>query len=227
MGVPSDYESTPGRYRLGMAVTREHATASLYTLVAGMLAELDARLVLDVGCADGVLHAALPPFGPRVVGLDRAAPLLRAHPRPAVQADAAHLPFRGTVFDAVTVLNVLYHLPDPLPALREAHRVLRPGGHVLVSAISRDDSPELAAHWTRPRTSFDAEDAPDLLGREFGTVAVRSWDAPLVTLPDAQSIRDYLLGRLAPPAVADQAARDLPVPLTVTKRGALLVGARA
>jgi SAM-dependent methyltransferase len=228
VGVPFDYAAAPERYLLGMAVARAHATASLYDLVAARLAELDARLVLDVGCADGVLRAALPSAGrtPRVVGVDLAAPLLRAHPPPVVQADAARLPFRAAAFDAVTALNVLYHLPDPMPALLAAHRVLRPGGHIVVSAISRDDSPELAAHWTRRPTSFDAEDAPALLGRVFGPVTVHPWDAPLVTLPDERAVRDYLLGRQAPAPVADRAARELPVPLSVTKRGALVVGRR-
>jgi hypothetical protein len=52
---------------------------------------------------------------------------------------------------------------------------------------------------------------------------VHAWDAPLVTLPDGDAIRDYLAGRQAPPAAAEAAARALPVPLRVTKRGALLV----
>jgi SAM-dependent methyltransferase len=220
--VPSDYAADPGRYRLGTAIARAHATASLYDLVAAVLTELDARRVLDVVCAEGVLRAALP--GPWVVGLDRAAPLLRVHPPPAVQADATRLPFRPAAFDAVTGLNVLYHLLDPLPALREARRVLRPGGHVVVSAIARDDSPELAAYWVRPPTPFDAEDAPALVGRVFDAVTVHLWDAPLVTLPDAGAIRDYLVGRQAPVAAADRAAAELPVPLAVTKRGALVVG---
>jgi SAM-dependent methyltransferase len=222
VGVPSDYTADPGRYRLGMAVAGAHATASLYDLVAAVLTGLAVRRVLDVGCADGVLRAALP--APWVVGLDRAAPLLRAHPSPVVQADATRLPFRPAAFDAVTALNVLYHLPDPLPALREARRVLRSGGHVVVSAIARDDSPELAAYWVRPPTPFDAEDAPALVGRVFDAVAVHPWDAPLVTLPDAGAIRDYLVGRQAPAAAADRAAAELPVPLAVTKRGVLVVG---
>jgi hypothetical protein len=43
-----------------------------------------------------------------------------------------------------------------------------------------------------------------------------------VTLPSATAIRDHLLGRQAP-ATAEAAARALPVPLRVTKRGALLL----
>lgn len=226
MGVPFDYDTAPERYRFAMAVAGAHATASLYATVAGLLRQLGARLVLDIGCADGVLRAALPPAGPRLVGLDRAAALLQDHPAPAVRADATGLPFRAASFDAVTALNMLYHLADPVPALREAHRVLRPGGHVVVSAISRDDSPELADHWVRPRTSFDAEEAPELLARMFDAVVVRRWDAPLVTLPDPPAVRDYLLARHVPARRADRAAREVPTPLAVTKRGAFLTGTR-
>ena len=230
MGVPFDYEVDPGRYRLGMSVTGAYAAESLYALVAARLVGLGARRVLDVGCAEGVLRAGLtsglPSGGPWLVGLDRATPLLRAHPPPVVRADATRLPFREGSFDAVTALNVLYHLLDPLPALRDARRVLRPGGHLLVSTISRTDAPELAAYWIRGPTSFDAEDAPALVAQVFEAVTVHAWDAPLVTLPDPAAVRDYLTGRQAPPEVAAHAARELATPVAVTKRGALVVGAR-
>lgn len=141
-----------------------------------------------------------------------------------VRADAARLPFVDSAFDAVTLLNVLYHSPDPSAALREARRVLYSDGHVLTSTISRADSPELAAYWQRPRTTFDAEDAPAILALVFAEVTVHRWDAPLLTLPDAAAVRDYLLGRQAPRAAAAAAARELSTPLRVTKKGAVLVG---
>lgn len=218
-----DYDTAPERYRLGMGTARQHSSSSLYQRVATMLGELAATNVLDVGCAEGVLRAALPRPGPWLVGLDASMGLLRAHPAPAVRAHAHRLPFRDEAFDAVTALKVWYHLDDPLPAVREARRVLRRRGVLIAATIGRCDSPEFGAYWKRPPTSFDAEDAPKLIGEVFGAVTAHPWDAPLITLPNRTAIRDYLLGRQAPPEAADAAARELPIPLPVTKRGVLIV----
>ena len=145
------------------------------------------------------------------------------NPPPVVLADAVALPLVDRSFDAVVAVNTLDHLHDPRVALREARRVLAPGGMLLAAAISRKDTPELAPVW-RPRPSpFDAEDAPALVASVFGAVEVRCWDAPLVTLPDPQAVRDFLVARFVDPLAAADAARDVLTPLTVTKRGALVL----
>jgi SAM-dependent methyltransferase len=224
--VPCDYDTDPERYLLGMQSTRAYTAADLYGRVVWLLGELNASNILDVGCADGALRAALPAPGPWLVGLDASDVLLRDHPRPVLRADARRMPVRDRAIDAVTALNVLYHLPDPMAALREAHRVLRVGGHLLAATIARTDSPEFSPYWSRSATSFDAEDAPGLLARVFDSVTVFPWDAHLVTLPDAAAIRDYLVGRQVRTEIAIAAADGLPTPLQVTKRGAPIVAGR-
>jgi SAM-dependent methyltransferase len=227
-----DYDTDPDRYRLGTEVTAAHLRpgSTLYETIAALLGERDVRRVLDLGCGEGALGAAVAalfPVPPTVVGLDASATMLAAVPPPVVRADACALPFRANVFDAVVTINVLDHLPDPLPAVRAAHRVLRPGGVLVAGAISRHDSPELAAVWRPAPTPFDAEDAPGVVASVFGPVTVHGWDAPLLTLPDAAAVSDYLRARFVPAERAAADARRLLTPLPVTKRGALVVGEKA
>lgn len=77
--------------------------------------------VADVGAGSGPYHREL--SGCTVIGLDR-------QPSPAVQVvgSALSLPFRSASFDGVLLTEVLEHVPAPLEALREAGRILRPGG---------------------------------------------------------------------------------------------------
>jgi ubiquinone/menaquinone biosynthesis C-methylase UbiE len=58
----------------------------------------------------------------------------------AVQGDARRLPWENEYFDAVLLAGPMYHLPEAADrrlALREAIRVLRPGGFIAVIAINR------------------------------------------------------------------------------------------
>lgn len=229
MAPPPDYDSDPERFRLAGRVTRKYliGARSLHDHVAAKLLNAGASRVLDIGCGEGALNRALPPRPPfRLVGLDASAVLLRAHPGPCVRADARRLPFRDATFDAAVAVNVLHHLDDPRLALREARRVLVPGGVLLASAICRDDSPELAPVWRPEPTAFDAEEAPDLACEVFGEIEVERWDAPLITLPDRDAVRDYLIARRMPRAEAAEAAGRLPTPLPVTKRGSLILARR-
>ncbi len=52
--------------------------------------------------------------------------------RPDVQADGAALPFRSETFGSVICAELLEHVPYPPHVLAEAHRVLRPGGMLLI-----------------------------------------------------------------------------------------------
>ncbi|MEV4673702.1 class I SAM-dependent methyltransferase [Actinomadura sp. NPDC049382] len=229
MALTPDYDSDPERFRLAGRVTGKYliGARSLHDHIAMKLVNAGASLVLDIGCGEGALSAALPRPAPlRLVGLDASAELLRAHPGPRVRGDALRLPFRDGTFDAAVAVNLLYHLDDPGLALREARRVLAPGAMLLVSAICRNDSPELSPVWRPEPTPFDAEDAPDRVCEVFGEVEVERWDAPLITLPDRAAIRDYLIARRVPRPQAAEAATHLDTPLPVTKRGSLVVARR-
>ncbi|WP_069162655.1 class I SAM-dependent methyltransferase [Nocardia altamirensis] len=227
MVTERDYDANPERFRAGSRITAAYLRPgpTLYEKIARVIAERRAARVLDLGCGDGAFGAAvcMLPDPPWVVGLDAAAALLSTVPGPVVLADVTAIPFADKVFDAVVAVNVFDHLPDPAVAVRAAHRVLRPGGALIAGAISRRDSPELAAVWRPAPTPFDAEEAPGIVGSVFAHVTVDNWDAPLLTLPDAAAIADYLIVRFVPPDQAVAKAHELPAPLVVTKRGTLVI----
>ena len=58
--------------------------------------------------------------------------------------DAKALPYEDHSFDTVFSNTILHHIPDPLPFLREARRVLRPGGALLIRDLFRPDTSERA-----------------------------------------------------------------------------------
>ena len=96
--------------------------------------------VLDLACGTGDIAFQLATAGSRVVGLDitprmvRLASLKPQHYRNRVRfvtGDMMALPMPDASFDVVTTGYGLRNVPDLTGALREIHRVLRPGGQLL------------------------------------------------------------------------------------------------
>jgi SAM-dependent methyltransferase len=220
--LPGDHDANPMRFLTARRIADSYGLAGdVHATVAERLRAAGLLPVLDVGCGDGALRRALG-SETRWLGVDRSPTMLRRAPRPAVRGDACRLPFRDASFGSVAALWMLYHLPDPLEAVGEAHRVLRPGGLFAASTVARDDSPEFGDVLDRRPGSFDAEEAAELVGGVFGGADVTRWDASLLVLPDRAAVVDYLIGRTLERDRAERAAGAFATPMRVTKRGCLV-----
>lgn len=103
--------------------------------------------VADIGCGGGILSESLARAGASVTAVDLAEDALdvaRLHALEVgleidyVLESAEALAERAAgSFDAVTCMEMLEHVPDPLAILRACARLLKPGGQLFVSTLSR------------------------------------------------------------------------------------------
>jgi ubiquinone/menaquinone biosynthesis C-methylase UbiE len=138
---PEEQRLEQGPYRLEFERTKE--------ILSRVLPAAPAAIV-DVGGAAGAYSFTLAAAGYSVHLVDSSQRLVSeaSHRNAAAKhrlasaavGDARALPQRDACADAVLVMGPLYHLPeeeDRMSALREALRVVKPGGTVIVAAISR------------------------------------------------------------------------------------------
>jgi ubiquinone/menaquinone biosynthesis C-methylase UbiE len=128
--------------RLGSTVKGQLELARVRELLGRYLPEPPA-VVGDIGGGPGVHASWLKEKGYDVELLDpvqRHVDQAAAAGIDAVQGDARRLPWENEYFDAVLLAGPMYHLPEAADrrlALREAVRVIRPGGFIAVIAINR------------------------------------------------------------------------------------------
>jgi SAM-dependent methyltransferase len=119
------------------------------------------RTVLDLGCGVGALLPHLREAAPDalVVGLDRTEAMVELAPRgfSRVVGDAAHLPFMDGCLEAVTMVFMLFHLPEPSAGLAEVLRVLRPGGALGVLTWGGENTSRAFLEWD---AELEAHGAP-------------------------------------------------------------------
>jgi SAM-dependent methyltransferase len=132
-------------------------------IVHEILGSLPPGVALDAACGTGRYTEYLAGQGHRVIGVD-SSPEMLAHARTRVpgadlrQGDLHELPLPDDHVDIVVCALALTHLPEVGPAITEFARVLRPGGHLVITDVHH----ELVALGSVPRVRSAGGD-PGLL----------------------------------------------------------------
>lgn len=100
--------------------------------------DLEGARVLDIGCGIGTYVAKLDTICGHAYGIDIDPYRVgRANAGALSVAVSERLPFADHSFDVVLLNEVIEHVQDDAATLREACRVLKPGGHVVIYAPNR------------------------------------------------------------------------------------------
>jgi len=169
--------------------------------------------VIDLGCGTGAMAAQLS-AGRTVTGVDFAAEGLALSRQRGigrlVRADVSQVPLADHCADVVLLLDVLYHrnVAEPGVVLREAHRILAPGGCVVLNVpaygwlrSSHDDAVHTGRRFTRSGILSLVRDAG------FEVVLGSYWNS--VLFPAIALVR--LFRRVLPPSGSDVAESTSPV----------------
>lgn len=115
--------------------------------VLGLLAVNQGERVLDIGCGNARDIAKIAAYGGYVIGVDISEGMVAAARQEVERTgikgitlqvgDATCLDFPDASFDKVLCSEVIEHIPDAPQALREMHRVLKPGGTLVLSTPNK------------------------------------------------------------------------------------------
>ncbi len=132
---PDEYYGEPGSKFQPMIEGLVRAVGERHTSFLSRGLNAGAR-ILDVGCGRGVILGALADQGFEVHGLEISAEAARgADPRAEIRIadNLKDAEYRTASFDQIIIWHVLEHVDDPAGTLREAHRILKPGGRLIVA----------------------------------------------------------------------------------------------
>jgi len=140
----------------------------------------------DLGCGTGQMAEALAPFVGKVIAVESSRAMLKAARQRLTALDNVRLehgeleelPIEDATLDAATMCLVLHHLSDPPAALREAHRVLKPAGRLLIVDMFEHDRAEYRQQMGHVWLGFTRDQiAQWLAGAGYGGVRVHALPA--------------------------------------------------
>jgi 2-polyprenyl-6-hydroxyphenyl methylase/3-demethylubiquinone-9 3-methyltransferase len=145
---PGQYDDLAGQWwepRGGFAMLHWLATARAALVPT---ATRDGAVLVDLGCGGGLLAPRIAGKGYHHVGVDVTASALglaREHGVAAVRADVTRVPLTDGCADVVVAGEILEHVTDLPAAVREACRLLRPGGRLVIDTIAATGLARLVA----------------------------------------------------------------------------------
>src|SRR6266511_426475 len=174
------------------------------------------RATLEIGCGEGRVARDLAARGHRVTGID-ASPTLLDAARAAdpngeyVLADAASLPFTDESFDLAGAYNSLQVVDDMAAAVREAGRVLRPGGHLCICIVhpfidpGRFAASEADAPFVLRQPYFGSHRVDETIERAGIRMRFYGWTHTLEEYSRAFEAAGFLIEALREPRLPDEA----------------------
>lgn len=150
---------------------------------AAMLALLPGdAVVADLGCGSGAVSELLAPHVGRVIAVDNSPAMLKAA-RKRVEAlrnvdvrrgELSSLPIEDRSCDATVCLLVLTYLTDVPVAMREMHRVLKPGGRAVIVDLQPHDRDDFRRQFGQIALGFDPGEFTGMLrAAGFATAKVQ------------------------------------------------------
>jgi ubiquinone/menaquinone biosynthesis C-methylase UbiE len=145
--VQSQFDRVAANYRTSAV----HAQGAEFGEMVRLAALRGDERVLDAGCGAGHTAMTFAPYAAKVIALDFTPSMLGQVAQLAAEkgftnvethlGDVEHLPFDDDHFDLVVSRYSAHHWPHPQQAAAEFHRVLRPGGKVLLADVVGFDDP--------------------------------------------------------------------------------------
>lgn len=138
---------------------RRFTTEALFSLLPSDF------IVADLGCGTGSTIVELAPHVKQVIGIDNSAAMLKSAGKRTgdfknvalKRGDLQAIPLDDASIDAALLILVLTYVPDPPAVLREAHRILKPGGRLVIVDLLNHDRDDFRRQMGQLWQGFDPD----------------------------------------------------------------------